>query len=78
MLKVKKMVSSKAARYRGESAGNVYVADDGNRRVQEFNSKGEFVRAFGSEGTGEGKFEYLPGVAVDGEGHVWAIERGIR
>ena len=58
------------------AAGDVYVADYSTRQVQEFTSKGELIRAFGSKGTGEGQFERLEGVAVDGEGHVWAVDEG--
>ena len=32
-----------------DSSGNVWVADTGHNRVQEFNSKGEFVREFGAK-----------------------------
>ncbi len=39
-----------------DSSGNVWVADTGHDRVQEFNSKGEFVREFGSEGKEDGEF----------------------
>jgi NHL repeat len=30
-----------------DSSGNVYVADSGNRRIEEFSSSGAFVKAFG-------------------------------
>lgn len=41
------------------ATGNVYVADRGNNRVQEFNSNGDFLRAWGYDvvqpgGTGDG------------------------
>jgi hypothetical protein len=36
------------------NAGNVLVADPGNRRVQEFTSSGAFVRAFGFDVAGAG------------------------
>lgn len=45
---------------------NVYIADNGNRRIQVFSRDGVFLRSFGSGGTGAGKFGYdLRGVAVD-------------
>jgi YD repeat-containing protein len=41
-----------------DSAGNVWVGDENNQRVQEFNEKGEFIRTFGwGVSNGESKFE---------------------
>jgi hypothetical protein len=40
-------------------SGNVWVADTENARLEEWNSKGEFVRAVGSYGNGDGQFEGL-------------------
>jgi RHS repeat-associated protein len=42
--------------------------------VEEFNSKGEFVRAFGSVGSGNGQFSSPKGVAIDSEGDVWVAD----
>lgn len=39
-----------------DSQDNLYVADASNRRVQKFDSNGEFVFQFGSEGSGDGEF----------------------
>jgi RHS repeat-associated protein len=40
-----------------DSKGNVWVAETGNNRIQEFNEKGEYVNKFGSEGTGANQFK---------------------
>ncbi len=40
-----------------DSSGNLWIADNGNNRIQELNEKGEFVREFGSAGTGPEQFE---------------------
>jgi sugar lactone lactonase YvrE len=45
--------------------GDVYVADQGNSRVQAFKPSGEFLRAFGVEGAAAGQFASPQGVAVD-------------
>jgi hypothetical protein len=37
-----------------ENSGNVYVADTGNHRVDEFDSSGAFIRAFGADVGGTG------------------------
>jgi sugar lactone lactonase YvrE len=48
-----------------DSAGNVWVADAGHNRVQEFNSKGEFVQQFGAAGTGNGQFTSMHNLAIN-------------
>jgi DNA-binding beta-propeller fold protein YncE len=39
-----------------DSAGNVYVADSDNQRIQKFASDGQFLSKWGSSGTGDGQF----------------------
>jgi YD repeat-containing protein len=39
-----------------DSSGNIWVADYGNNRVQEFSKEGTFLQKFGSAGTGNGQF----------------------
>ena len=39
-----------------DSAGNVYVADAYNDRIQKFDSSGTFITKWGSQGTGDGQF----------------------
>jgi RHS repeat-associated protein len=51
--------------------GNVWIADWANNRVVELNEAGEFVKAFGTEGTGNGQFKRPLSVAADGAGTVW-------
>ena len=48
--------------------GNVYVADEGNDRVDEFKENGEYVTKFGSKGTGNGEFEDASGLAASANG----------
>src|SRR5262245_9461033 len=38
------------------SAGQVYVADFGNHRIQKFDANGNFITQWGSQGTGDGQF----------------------
>src|SRR3990170_624495 len=47
-----------------DDLGNVYVTDLGNMRVQKFNNNGEFLKAWGSSGTGSGQFHSPAGIAV--------------
>jgi DNA-binding beta-propeller fold protein YncE len=49
-----------------DSSGNLWVADYGNNRIQEFNEKAEFVRKFGSTGKGTEQFEGPLNIAFSG------------
>lgn len=42
----------------------VYVADRANCRIQKFNSEGEFITKWGREGSGNGEFYILKGIAI--------------
>ncbi|MGE5336035.1 MAG: hypothetical protein ACM3JL_01265, partial [Nitrososphaerota archaeon] len=48
-----------------DAAGDVWVADTSHNRVQEFNSKGEFIRQFGTAGSADGLFSSPKGIAVN-------------
>jgi YD repeat-containing protein len=56
------------------SGGNLYVVDFANDRVEEFNEKSEFVRAFGEKGTGAGQFEGPEMVAAASGRNVWVSD----
>ena len=58
-----------------DSSGNVWVADYGNNRVQEFSEKGAFIRTFGSVGSGNGQFKGPLNLAFSG-GHVYVTDYG--
>ena len=57
-----------------DKAGNVYVADSDNGRVQVFSAKGAFVRKWGSPGTGDGQFGNPEDVAIAPDGTVWIAD----
>jgi RHS repeat-associated protein len=59
-----------------DSKGNLWVLDYRNDRVEEFNEKEEFEKAFGSEGSGEGQLKLPTALAVDPKGNVWIIDTG--
>src|SRR5436309_1064828 len=51
-----------------DAAGNVYVADSSNFRIQKFDSSGTFILQWGSLGSGNGQFSGTYDVATDGAG----------
>jgi len=69
-----------------DSAGNIYVADTNNHRVQKFNSSGSFLLGIGNgtiwTGTASlpvatasnGYFNYPNGIAVDGTGNIYVAD----
>ena len=58
-----------------DAAGNVYVADTSNQRVQKFTADGTFITKWGSAGTGDGEFNGPSGVACDDAGFVYVTDR---
>jgi DNA-binding beta-propeller fold protein YncE len=55
-------------------AGNTYVTDLSNYRVQKFDSLGNFKFAWGSQGSGNGQFEWPANVAIDSQGRVYVVD----
>ena len=57
-----------------DSAGNVFVADFHNHRVQKFAPDGTFLCAFGEPGSELGQFGYVNAVAVADDGSVFVTD----
>ena len=60
-----------------DAAGNIFVADGvGNARVAKFDSKGVFIKSWGSKGNMPGLFGSVLGIAVDVQGNVYVADGG--
>ena len=59
-----------------DAAGNVYVADRDDNRIQKFTSAGAYLTQWGSRGSSNGQFQYPIGVAVDASDNVYVMEFG--
>ena len=57
-------------------AGNLYVADTDNHRVQKVSPAGELLAQWGSYGSDPGQFRGPMGVAVDAQGNVYVAVWG--
>ncbi len=59
-----------------DSAGNVYVTDLGNHRVEKFTSGGIFTTSWGGSGTGNGQFGGPEGIAIDAADNIYIADTG--
>ncbi len=59
-----------------DSAGNVYVTDLGNHRIEKFTSGGSFIMSWGGSGTGNGQFSAPEGIAIDAADNIYVADTG--
>jgi DNA-binding beta-propeller fold protein YncE len=57
-----------------DAAGNVYVADTGNHRIQKFDNNGNFLLQWGIAGSGVGQLIGPTGLEVDNASHVLVLD----
>jgi len=57
-----------------DKAGNIYVVDGGNFRVQIFNRDGDFVQQVGKLGRQYGSFARPKGIAIDSQGNIYVSD----
>ena len=61
-----------------DGAGNVYVVDTNNSRIQKFDSSGKYSTQWGSFGEGDGQFNNPTGIAISGTNVYVADHRNSR
>jgi uncharacterized protein (TIGR03663 family) len=57
-----------------DAAGNLYVTDTGNKRVQRFTPDGQFLSAWGGGGIIPGAFEEPVGIDIDRQGNFYVAD----
>jgi len=57
-----------------DGAGNLFVADIFNHRIQKFDPEGHFLAQVGGKGEGKGQFNEPWDVTVDGEGNLYVAD----
>ncbi len=57
-----------------DSAGNIFISDTGNGRIEKFSPTGAFIASFGSKGTGYGQLGDPNGIAINHAGEIYVTE----
>jgi len=57
-------------------ASNIWVADYSGNQIVEFNTSGTALLTFGTQGVGNGQFEWPNYVTLDASGNVWVSDEG--
>lgn len=57
-----------------DGQGQVYVTDGGNARIQKFDSQGQFLAAWGSEGKNENSYFRPVSLAVDKQNNIYVLD----
>jgi YD repeat-containing protein len=59
-----------------DSKNNIWVADTGNNRIEEFSPTGTYLGRFGSLGTGNGELAKPHGLVIDKKGDFYVVDTG--
>src|SRR5690606_7004253 len=59
-----------------DNAGNVYVVESSDSRVEKISSTGSFIANIGSPGEENGQFTLPDGIAVDSAGNIYVADSG--
>ena len=61
-----------------DEAGNIYILDAGNCRIQKFDPEVNYIDTFGREGQGPGEFNSPSSLDIDAEGNLIVADRRSR
>jgi|Deesub1362B_J571_1020462.scaffolds.fasta_scaffold00181_50 sugar lactone lactonase YvrE len=54
-----------------DSAGNIYIVDSGNERIQKFDKNGKYIKTIGRKGQGPGEFDSPTSIFIDVEDNIY-------
>jgi DNA-binding beta-propeller fold protein YncE len=57
-----------------DSAGNIFITDTNNGRIEKFSATGTFITSIGSKGAGLGQFGDPNGIRIDKAGNIYVAE----
>lgn len=61
-----------------DPAGNLWVLDRTNSRIQKFDPAGKFLTKFGLKGSADGQLSSPSALAIDAQGNIWVADSGNR
>jgi len=61
-----------------DDAGNIYILDSGNCRVQKFGLDGKYLATFGRKGQGPGEFSRPACIDIDARGFLYVLDRDLK
>jgi len=57
-----------------DGAGNIYILDSRNNRIQKFNADAKYLATFGRRGQGPAEFNYPQTIDVDSQGLIYVLD----
>jgi DNA-binding beta-propeller fold protein YncE len=57
-----------------DSAGNLYILDTNNNRIQKLNSEGRYIKTIGRKGQGPGEFQAANSMDIDDEDNLFIYD----
>lgn len=57
-----------------DSAGNIYILDSGNQRIQKFSPEGKILATIGRKGQGPGEFTSPSSLDIDSKGYLYVLD----
>jgi hypothetical protein len=57
-----------------DAAGNIYILDSANQRIQKFSPEGKYLATIGRKGQGPGEFNYPSSLDIDGQGNFYVLD----
>jgi sugar lactone lactonase YvrE len=61
-----------------DPAGNIYILDAGNQRIQKFSPEGKYLATIGRRGQGPGEFNYPRSLDIDPKGNLYVLDSIIK
>jgi sugar lactone lactonase YvrE len=57
-----------------DSAGNIYILDSGNQRIQKFSPEGKYLATIGRKGQGPAEFVSPSSLDIDSKGYLYVLD----